>query len=128
VSETSTANASTPAVAGTQAIQFMHSRVLEPVFFHKLAEHGVVPRSDRERNQLLKMGNQLFRAYQEELAKQASVSPSLIDIAASELDQLCGPDPGTEDAFAKEATVAAMAHEDIRDTALYLVRAFRQAQ
>jgi hypothetical protein len=78
-------------------------RVYEPVFFAKLAEFGVVPGSEREALQMLRMGGQLYGQYQQGLMKEAAAQGSFIDYAASRLDQLTGSSGGAEDTIYKQA-------------------------
>lgn len=59
--------------------------VSRPIFFEKLAQHGVVPRNETEAAQLLQIGSQLIAMEAQEAQKQASASGSILDLAMADL-------------------------------------------
>lgn len=64
-----------PAVA---AHENLIAKVAQPVFFQKLASHGIVPNTQEEAQALLNMGANLFDRHSQAQAKSASTRTNLI--------------------------------------------------
>lgn len=70
-----------------QARAILVSKVTTPVFFHKLAQYGIVPATEAQAQQLAQMGMKLLHAHQQEQAKTAASKGDFLDRAAARLDQ-----------------------------------------
>lgn len=87
----------------TQAHDHIMQAVWQPTFFAKLAAVGIVPRNDREAEQLYGFGVTLFQEHQGAMAKQADERGTFLDFAQARLDHLTGAPARSEAAAVKQA-------------------------
>jgi hypothetical protein len=69
-----------------EGYRLLFDQIHAPVFFEKLAEHGIEPQTEEEVNALLKMGADLMRSQALERQKQAQAQGSFILKAAQSLN------------------------------------------
>lgn len=68
----------------------LYEGVTKPVFFAKLAQHGIHPRSEAEAAELLEIGNKLRLAKQADQTKEAADSSSTLRQISNYLDGVLG--------------------------------------
>jgi hypothetical protein len=91
----------------SQAEAVLLNEVYQPIFFEKLASHGIVPSSDDEARTLLQMGGQLRTLHDTNVEKAAAVDP-LIKTASDRLNAFCGNQyPDTLDVSDQRAAAVA---------------------
>lgn len=83
---------------------FLMQEVYVPVFLEKLAsDYGIVPQTEEEVAQLLKIASSITSIQEQELAKQASAHSSLITAAAQNLEGVLNPSSLGNEAQVKAA-------------------------
>lgn len=87
-----------------QAHEHIMTTVYHPVFFNKLADHNLVPTTQREAEQFLYIGRQLFAQHQEKAAAAADERGTFLDFAVARLDGLQGGSGGYDDGQVKRAS------------------------
>ena len=75
-------------VAAQQAFDTIKNELAAPYFFEKLAAHGVVPRSEKEANDMWAIGCDLHVLYTAEQEKAAAQSASDISAARQRVGEL----------------------------------------
>lgn len=110
----------TAALDPATAYNTLCTEVHRPVYFAKLAEYGVVPRSEAEAETLFKIGYQLLQLEQNELVKQAAGQGAFLSDVAGELDRVLGVQPEIQDHALKQAAQHFIGNEDLLRAALVL--------
>jgi hypothetical protein len=102
-----------------QAYQLLFNQVHAPVFFEKLAAHGIEPQSPEEMDALLEMGTSLMFAEQTNQQKQAAARGSFIIEARDSLNAalsqhgIAAP-AAHDDGVIKQAAAAVIRDESVR--------------
>ena len=81
-------SAQTATMTPDQAYQLLHQRVDAPVFFNKLAAHGIRPRTDEEAQRMLELGYKLHAAHTAQQQKTAGARDVLSAIETAVDQQL----------------------------------------
>jgi hypothetical protein len=117
-----------------QAYQLLFNQVHAPVFFEKLAAHGIEPQSPEEMEALLEMGTSLMFTHQADQQKQAAARGSFIIEARDSLNAALsqygiGAPTTPDDGVIKQAAAAVVRDESVRAAVLaYQGYLARQAQ
>ena len=104
------------------AIDLLVEKVAVPVFFHKLASHGIQPQSEKQAEQLLHLGRQLMAFKAAELQKQAQADSDYLGQLIAHYDAALGwsGSPEATDSSVKAAAVALLQDPEISKAAALL--------